>query len=77
MGKTIRTPGIATLSGVSTQLVLRKVARANSGANASLVNGMAPATGFVGFVEGNEDASNPFYTFYINLYDGEWAAVSL
>jgi len=77
MGKVIRTPGITALnSSVITQVILRKVARANSGATA-LVAGQVGTSGFVGFVEGNEDASNPFYTFYINLNDGEWVALSL
>jgi hypothetical protein len=77
MGKTIRTPGAGAVGTLTSQVLLRKVARANSGATALASGGVAPAAGFVGFVEGNEDASNIFYTFYINLYDGEWAAVSL
>ena len=80
MGKTIRTPGISALnSSVVTQVILRKVARAapSVGATALLAGGLTPAAGFVGFVESNEDASNSYYTFYINLYDGEWVAVNL
>jgi hypothetical protein len=78
MGKTIRTPGISALANsVITQRILRKVARANSGATALPAGGLIPATGFVGFDEGDEDASSSFYTFYIDLYDGEWVAVTL
>ena len=78
MGKTIRTPGISALDdSVVTQVILRKVARANSGATALAAGGLAPAAGFVNFIDGVEDSRNIFYTFYINLYDGEWAAVTL
>jgi hypothetical protein len=77
MGKTIRTPGISAVGTVTSQLILRKVARANPGAATLASGGLAPTTGFVGFVEANEDDSNIFYTFYINLYGGNWAAVAV
>ena len=76
MGKTVRTPAASTVGSLSTQVILRKVQRV-IGASTSLVNGMAPATGFVGFSEGNESLTSSYYTFYINVLGGKWASVAL
>lgn len=75
MGKTIRTPSADAVGAVTTQLVLRKVAIAASGATAGLVNGVASS--FVGFSEGNQPSNIGAVVFYINLYDGKWASISL
>jgi hypothetical protein len=77
MGKTIRTPGISAVGTVTSQLVLRKVARSQVNATTLASGGLAPAAGFVGFVEGAQDPTNSWYTFYISVYGGEWAAVTL
>ena len=74
MGKTIRTPGASAVGTVTTQVVLRKVARAQVNPTTLASGGVAPAAGFVGFVESAEDATNGWYTFYINVYDGFWAS---
>ena len=70
LGKTIRTPS-TYLSGVTSQLILRKVARVQ--AQTALVAGQA--TSFVGFSEGGQDPSLATSVFYINLYDGKWGSV--
>jgi hypothetical protein len=76
MGKTVRTPAASTVGSVSTQLILRKVARV-TGASTGLVEGMAPASGFVGFSESAESLTSSYYSFYINVLGGEWVSVSL
>jgi hypothetical protein len=77
MGKTIRTPGISAVGSVTSQLILRKVARTQVNATMLASGGLAPTTGFVGFIEGAQDPSNSWYTFYINLYGGKWASVAV
>jgi len=74
MGKTVRTPGISALSGVTTQLILRKVAKVGTNPTA-LVAGQVGTNGFVGFSEGAQDPNNTTLTFYINVYDGYWASI--
>jgi hypothetical protein len=73
MGKTIRTPAAATVGSLTTQVILRKVARVNTSPETGVSNGMAST--FNGFVESNEDSSNIYYTFYINLLSGNWVSV--
>ena len=85
MGKTIRTPSqsVAQLVGPNTgpntgpgrQLILRKVAVANS--NSTVLPLTGAATNFVGFSEGGQDPNNLNNVFYINLYDGKWVSVSM
>jgi hypothetical protein len=72
MGKTIRVPGITTVGSVTSQLILRKVATVNASRTAVPAGGIA--TNFVGFSEGGQDTTN---VYYINLYDGKWAGLSL
>jgi len=75
MGKTIRTPGISALGVQTNQVILRKVAVANT--NSSVLPSGGVAKNFVGFSDGDETPSNPRSVFYINLYDGSWVSVSL
>lgn len=77
MGKTIRTPSDSPIGAITTQVILRKVARVlpSNGVATSLVNGMASS--YNGFVETVEDVNNPYYTFYINITHGEWAAITV
>ena len=69
LGKTVRIPGYAPVTGVTTQRILRKVQRVNTGAMTPLVNGV-PAS-FVNFNEGvggtTDSGLSGFETFFIEI----------
>lgn len=72
MGKTIRVPGSSGVTGTS-QRILRKVSKITRGAQ-TLVTASTPVSNFVGFSQGGEDTTT---VFYIDLYDAEWANLSV
>ena len=71
MGKTIRVPGASGIVGTS-QRILRKVCIANRAQSAVVAS--TPVSSFVGFSNGGEDTTT---VFYIDLYDAEWASLSV
>jgi len=65
MGKTVRTL-VTSLTGVTVQRVLRKVALINN--RTAVVNGLA--SNFINFNEGTDATA----VFYIDLYAGNWVS---
>ena len=71
MGKTVRTPAAAPVTGVTTQVVLRKVCAVTGSNPTGLTAGQA--TSFVGFSEGGQTAAT---SYYINLLSGDWMSIN-